>query len=96
MERPAAVPTLLLEDRRVRVTRWDFAPGASTGWHRHGTPYVVLPLTRCCFLLLEPGGAERRVEVEAGAAYARPEGVEHEVVNGGEEPMSFVEVELLS
>jgi mannose-6-phosphate isomerase-like protein (cupin superfamily) len=30
----------------------------------------------------------------AGAAYARPEGVEHNVVNAGAEPMAFVEVEL--
>jgi oxalate decarboxylase/phosphoglucose isomerase-like protein (cupin superfamily) len=30
-----------------------------------------------------------------GAAYGRPEGVEHEVINGGDAPMSFVEMELL-
>jgi quercetin dioxygenase-like cupin family protein len=30
-----AQPTVLIENERVRVTRWHFAPGASTGWHRH-------------------------------------------------------------
>jgi mannose-6-phosphate isomerase-like protein (cupin superfamily) len=45
-------------------------------------------------LLEEPGGGERRVDMAAGAAYARPEGVEHNVVNAGAEPMAFVEVEL--
>ena len=94
-ERPAAVATVLVEDGRTRVTRWDFAPGASTGWHRHGVPYVVVPLTECRFLLLEPGGAERRATMAPGAAYGRPEGVEHEVINGGDAPMSFVEMELL-
>lgn len=40
-----------------------------------------------------PGG-EQRVEIEAGAAYRREAGVEHNIVNGGTAPISFVEVEL--
>jgi hypothetical protein len=32
--------------------------------------------------------------VPAGTAYRRSEGVEHNVINGGVAPMSFVEVEL--
>ena len=56
--------------------------------------YVVTTITRCEFLLEEPGGGSRRVEMEAGVAYRRDEGVEHNVVNGGPEPMAFVEVEL--
>jgi quercetin dioxygenase-like cupin family protein len=92
--RPQAVPTLLVEDARVRVTRFEFAPGAETGWHRHGFDYVITTLTPCAMLLEEPGGSERRVDMAAGAAYARPEGVEHNVVNTGAEPMAFVEVEL--
>ena len=36
--RPACTATLLLDDDRVRVTRFDFGPGAETGWHRHGQP----------------------------------------------------------
>ena len=31
-----AVPTVLLDDAVSRITRWDFAPGAVTGWHEHG------------------------------------------------------------
>ena len=94
MSRPQATHEILVDDHRVRVTRWDFAPGAETGWHRHGLDYVVTTLTPCSFLLEEPGGGSRRVEMGAGAAYSRGEGVEHNVVNGGREPMSFVEVEL--
>ncbi len=92
--RQVAEPTVLVDDDRVRVTRWDFAPGAETGWHRHGMDYVVTTLTPCSFLLEEPGGGARRVEMAAGAAYRRDEGIEHNVVNGGTEPMAFVEVEL--
>ena len=29
----------------MRITRWDFAPGAATGWHSHSWPYFVLMLT---------------------------------------------------
>jgi quercetin dioxygenase-like cupin family protein len=92
--RQVAEATLLVEDDRVKVTRWDFAPGAETGWHRHGMDYVVTTVTPCIFLLEEPGGETRRVEMAAGVAYRRGEGVEHNVVNGGTEPMAFVEVEL--
>ena len=93
MARPQAKSTRLIDDERVRVTRWDFEPGAETGWHRHDLDYVVVPVTDCAFLLEEPAG-ERRVDVAAGATYRRDEGVEHNVVNGGGGPMSFVEVEL--
>ena len=94
MARPKATHAVLVDDARVRVTRWDFAPGAETGWHRHGMDYVITTLTPCSFLLEEPGGGSRHVGMEAGVAYRRDEGVEHNVVNGGETPMSFVELEL--
>ena len=87
--------TLLVEDARVRVTRFDFAPGAETGWHVHGHDYVVTPVTRCVMRLDEPGGAAREVTLEPGASYRRSAGVEHNVVNAGQDDMSFVEVELL-
>lgn len=92
--RPACVPTLLVDDDRVRVTRFDFAPGAETGWHRHGHDYVITAVSDCHMLLEDPGGAERRVLVPAGSAYRRSEGVEHNVINDGDQPMCFVEVEL--
>ncbi len=79
----------------MRVTRFDFAPGAETGWHRHGFDYVIAAVTDCHMLLEEPGGAGRRVTVPAGTAYRRATGVEHNVVNDGDAPMAFVEVELL-
>jgi quercetin dioxygenase-like cupin family protein len=62
--RAPAVATIQIDDANVRVTRWDFEPGAETGWHRHGMAYV------------------------------RAAGVEHNVVNAGTAPMSFVETEL--
>ena len=96
MARPQATHEILIDDERVRVTRWDFMAGAETGWHRHGHDYVITTITPCSFLLEEPGGGTRRVDMAAGSAYRRNEGVEHNVVNGGSEPMSFVELELKS
>jgi mannose-6-phosphate isomerase-like protein (cupin superfamily) len=92
--RPQASHAVLIDDERVRVSRFDFAPGAETGWHRHGMDYVITTVTPCSMLLEEPGGGSRRVELEAGIAYRRDEGVEHNVVNAGSEAMCFIEVEL--
>ena len=92
--RPACTPTQLIDDARVRVTRFDFQPGAETGWHRHAFDYVITALTDCHMLLENPGGEVRRVLVPAGTAYRRMEGVEHNVVNDGAAMMTFIEVEL--
>jgi len=89
-----AVPTLQIDNARVRVTRWDFMPGAATGWHRHEMDYVIVPLTTGPLLIREPGGGERRVEMTAGGSYARPVGVEHNIVNPGPGEFVFVEVEV--
>jgi hypothetical protein len=68
--------------------------GQETGWPRHGHDYVIVAVTDCYMLIEDPGGAARQVTGTAGTAYRRHEGVEPNVVNGGEAPMSFVEVEL--
>jgi beta-alanine degradation protein BauB len=94
MTRAACTATTLIDDSRIRVTRFDFAPGAETGWHRHGHDYVITTLTDCHMLLEEPGGGSRSVTIPAGTVYRRDEGVEHNVVNGGDAVMCFVEVEL--
>ncbi len=94
MARPAAKAELLIDDEKVRVTRFDFEPGAETGWHRHGYDYVITTVTECNMVLEEPGGEQRKVTIPAGTAYRRQEGVEHNVINGGDSVMSFVEVEL--
>lgn len=94
MTRQKATASQLIDDDRARVTRFDFAPGAETGWHRHELDYVITALTDCCMLLEEPNGETRSVLVPAGTVYRRDEGVEHNVINGGDSPMSFVETEL--
>lgn len=94
--RAAASATVLVDDDLTRVTRFDFAPGAETGWHRHAMNYVIVAVTDCQMLLEEPGGATRKAIVAAGDAYRRDLGVEHNVINAGDAQMSFVEVEIKS
>ena len=92
--RAPAVGTVQLDDAQVKVTRWDFDPGAETGWHRHGMAYVVVPVSDGRLLLELPGGATAAAELKAGISYTRPAGVEHNVVNAGDAPLSFVEIEM--
>lgn len=79
---------------RVIVTEWRFAPGAETGAHVHARDYVVVPLTSGTLRLEEPAGV-RDVRLEAGASYARPAGVAHNVINANDFEFRFVEVELI-
>lgn len=86
--------TLQHEDDRVRVTRWDFEPQESTGRHVHEYDYVVVPVTDGRTNVIAPDGAVTASRLEAGVSYARPAGGEHEVVNAGDAPLAFVEIEL--
>ena len=47
----SAVPTTQIDNGRVRVTEWRFAPGAATGHHQHRHDYVVVPMTTGKLLL---------------------------------------------
>lgn len=93
MIRPSAVPTLQIDNSRVRVTEWRFAPGAETGYHRHGMDYVVVPLNTGT-LLIETLEGEIRSPLRAGVTYTRLTGVEHNVVNANDFEFAFVEIEL--
>jgi beta-alanine degradation protein BauB len=88
-----AIPTVQIENERVIVTEWRFAPGAETGHHVHAHDYVVVPMTTGTLRLVEPTGT-RDVELKAGQSYARLTGVAHNVVNINAFEFSFIEVEL--
>ena len=92
--RPQAVPTVLIDTPRALATEWRFAPGAETGWHRHGMDYMVIPMTTGELLIEGADGAGTRVPLTAGKPYARPEGVEHNVVNASGGEFVFIEIEL--
>lgn len=84
---------MLIDNERVRVTRWRFAPGAATGWHKHEYDYVIVPLTDGTLRLVEPDG-ERNSDLTIGAPYFREAGVEHDVVNANAYDLTFIEIEV--
>ena len=94
MTRPAAVPTVQIENDRCRVVEWRFAPGAATGWHVHAHDYVVVPMTTGRLLLEEPGGVQRHAALHAGVSYTRAAGVEHDVINDNDGEFVFIEIEM--
>lgn len=88
-----ATPTVQQDDATVRITRWDFPPGAVTGWHTHGWPYFVIML-EAGTLRIDDGKTETDVPLAKGQAYSRQAGIEHDVMNASSHPIAFVEIEL--
>lgn len=88
-----AVATVRIDNDRVRVTEWRFAPGAATGHHRHELAYVVVPLSTGVLTLTGPAGTTT-ASLVTGEPYFRPAGVEHDVVNSSPGEFVFVEIEL--
>jgi len=83
-----------IDNDRTRVTRHRLAPGTHTGFHRHEYDYVVVPVTAGRMRILE-AGEERFSDLSPGVAYFRRAGVEHDVFNGGDQELVFVEIELV-
>ena len=90
--RPLAVPTKQVENDRFIVTEWRLAPGAHIGWHRHTFDYVVVPMTTGR-LTVETATGPATADLVAGKAYARPAGVEHDLINDNPHQFVFVEIE---
>ena len=91
--RPRATSKLLQENERVIVTEWRLGSGAETGWHRHAHDYIVVCLT-AGRLLAETADGSSETDLQFGQTYARPAGVEHNIVNVKESEFAFIEVEL--
>jgi quercetin dioxygenase-like cupin family protein len=91
---PQAKSKRLIENRRVIVTRWTFAPGETTGAHVHAHDYVVVPLTTGKLRIVAPDGAASDAELVAGVPSARDAGVAHDVINPNGFEFSFIEIEL--
>ena len=94
MTRKKANPTVQIDDTQVKVTRWDFSPGAETGWHTHAMDYIVVPLTEGTLKAELPSGSTIENKLTVGTSYARPAGVNHNIINMNHEPFSFIEIEL--
>lgn len=89
-----AKATRFIDNDSVIVTEWRFAPGANTGWHRHGHDYVVVPLGDGKLRLVNPGGVTAEADLKHGVPYYRAAGVEHDVINGNDYEFAFIEIEI--
>jgi quercetin dioxygenase-like cupin family protein len=89
-----AVQTIFVDNDRVRVSEWRFAPGAATGFHRHAYDYVVVPQTTGKLHMIGADGNEHDAALETGVPYFREEGVEHDVINRNAFEFVFVETEI--
>lgn len=83
-----------VENEWVKVTEWRFVPGAETGHHVHAHDYVVVPLTSGK-LRLEDGATTSEVQLTSGVAYARKQGVAHNVFNPNAFEFRFLEIEII-
>ena len=91
-----AMPTVLIENNRTRVTRWAFSGrGDNTGWHEHEYDYVVVPLFDGELEIEDENGTRAIVPMTQGAPYFRELGVRHDVINGNDFECAFVEIEFL-
>ena len=93
---PSAHATIQIDNERVRVTEWRFAPGAETGEHVHEMDYVVVPLLDGVLRIDTGDGSPTEHELHGGSSYARPSGARHNVINANDFEFAFVEIELKS
>jgi quercetin dioxygenase-like cupin family protein len=88
-----AINEILIENDKVRVSRWTFPPGTETGQHLHELAYIVVPTTTGTLVIRDSQG-QRDNNLVAGSPYYRDAGVEHNVFNEDSSEMSFIEIEL--
>ncbi len=93
-QREPAIAKLQIDNERVRVTEYRFAPNAETTFHRHEFDYIVVPQTNGNLLLIDANGEETQAQLTQGISYYREAGVEHNVINAGKKELVFIEIEM--
>ena len=88
-----AKSTVFIDNDRVRVLEWHFAPGAEVGHHVHGLDYVVVPIMDGNLRAVTSEG-ESVNQLKVGQPYFRNAGVEHNVINANPDEFAFIEVEI--
>jgi quercetin dioxygenase-like cupin family protein len=89
---PVAAPAA--ENPRMRVYRYELAPGAASAMHTHARPYLLVAATGMNLRMTSPDGVAMTHPVEAGDLHWVDAAVTHTLVNEGRETGVLVEVEL--
>ena len=94
MKRNKAESSIQVDNTSVRITKFSFQPGEETRMHKHQFDYIVTPITDGELLLVDGKGNISNNTLIATESYYRKAGVEHNVINNGNEKLIFVEIEL--
>lgn len=82
------------ENARMRLYRYEIAPGASTPTHAHVRPYLLVAGTDANLRMASPDGRSMEHPVKAGDMHWVDTAVTHSLGNRGEEKIVLVEFEL--
>ena len=89
---PIAPPAA--ENAKMRVYRWDLAPGAASPSHTHKRPYLIIAATDASLKMTSPGGRSMEHPIKAGDVHWVDTEVTHSLGNAGTEKAVMVEFEL--
>ena len=85
---------IMIDNSRVRVTKWIFDPGDETGEHIHEYDYVVVPMRDGILKIINEDDSVTLSELKKGVSYFREKGVNHNVINQNKFRYSFIEIEI--
>ena len=85
---------IMIDNSRVRVTKWILDPGNETGEHIHEYDYVVVPMKDGILKIINEDGSVTLSELKKGVSYFREKGVNHNVINENKFCYSFIEIEI--
>ena len=94
VKRNPAKAKVQIDNKTIKITQYCFEPGQETKFHKHDYDYVVVPITDGKLLLIDKDGEETFSNLKKGVSYFRNSGVEHNVINAGENKLIFVELEI--
>jgi quercetin dioxygenase-like cupin family protein len=89
---PIATPAA--ENPKMRVYRWDLAPGATSAMHTHKRPYLIIAATDTNLKMTSPDGRSMEHPIKAGDMHWVDTEVTHSLANTGTETAVMVEFEI--
>lgn len=89
---PVAKPAA--ENARMRIYRYELAPGEASATHTHRRPYLMIAATDVNLLMASPDGRSIQHSVKAGDMHWVDTEVTHSLGNRGEAKAILVEFEL--
>ena len=99
LKRPAgpeagALGPVAAENPKMRVYRYELAPGGASPAHTHSRPYVIIAATDMDLKMTSPDGRSMEHPIKAGDLHWVEPPVTHTLVNAGTATAVLVEIEL--